>query len=108
MSAKRCGLASLLLNIKGLPPRFTKLVSFAVSGEFYFTSLLLGFPRRLVVVRKPIFRLTARNEVITPVEVIVRSTQTNKLETIVLDDSSVREALCVQGEDPCKEDVDVL
>ena len=30
------------------------------------------------------------------------------METIVLDDSSVREALCVQGEDPCKEDVNVL
>ena len=62
MSAKRCGLASLLLNIKGPTPRFTKLVSFAVSGEFYFTSLLLGFPHRLVVARKSIFRLTAHNE----------------------------------------------
>ena len=37
-------------------------VSFAVNGEFYFTSLLLGFLRRLVAARKPIFRLTARNE----------------------------------------------
>ena len=62
MSAKRYGLASLLLDIKEPTPRFTKLVSFAVNGEFYFTSLLLGFPRRLVVARKPIFRLTTRNE----------------------------------------------
>ena len=62
MSAKRCGLASLLLNIKDLPLGFTKLVSFAVSGEFYFTSLLLGFPHRLVGARKPIFRLTSCNE----------------------------------------------
>ena len=59
MSAKRCGLASLLLNIKGLIP---EILSFAVNVEFYFTSLLLGFPRRLVVARKPVFRLTARNE----------------------------------------------
>ena len=62
MSAKRCGLALLLLNIKGPTPRFPKLVSFAANGEFYFMSLLLGFPRRLVVARKPIYRLTARNE----------------------------------------------
>ena len=48
-------------SIMGLTPRFTKLVSFAVNGEFYFTSLLLGFPRRLLVASKPIFRLTARN-----------------------------------------------
>ena len=33
-----------------------------INGEFYFTSLLLGFPRRLVVARKPIFRLTVCNE----------------------------------------------
>ena len=33
-----------------------------VNGEFYFTSLLLDFPRRLVVARKPIFRLTVHNE----------------------------------------------
>ena len=59
MSAKRCGLASLLLNIKGLIP---EILSFAVNVEFYFTSLLLGFPHRLVVARKPIFRLTARIE----------------------------------------------
>ena len=64
MSSKRCGLASLLLNIKGPSPRFTKLVSFAVNGEFYFTTLLLGFPCRLVVAHKPIFRLTACNELI--------------------------------------------
>ena len=44
----------------------------------------------------------------TPLKVIVRSTPTNTLETIILDDSSVCEALCVQGEDPCMEDVDVL
>ena len=62
MSAKRCGLASLLLNIKGPIPRFTKLVSFAVNGGFYFTSLLLGFLRRLVVARKPTFSLAACNE----------------------------------------------
>ena len=62
MSAKRCGLASLLLNIKGPTPRFTKLVGFAVNGELYFTSQLLGFPHRLVVARKPIFRLIVRNE----------------------------------------------
>ena len=63
MSAKRCGLASLLLNINGaLPPRFTKLVSFVVNGEFYFTNLLLGFLRRLVVPCKPMFRLPASNE----------------------------------------------
>ena len=36
-------------------------VSFAVNGELYFTSLL-GFSCRLVVERKPIFRLTAHNE----------------------------------------------
>ena len=62
MSAKRYGLASLLLDIKEPTPGITKLVSFAVNGEFYFTSLLLGFPRRLVVARKPIFRLTTCNE----------------------------------------------
>ena len=33
-----------------------------VNGEFYFTSLLLDFLRRLVVARKPIFRLTVHNE----------------------------------------------
>ena len=43
MSAKRCGLASLLLNIKGPTPSFTKLVSFAVNGGFYVTSLLLAY-----------------------------------------------------------------
>ena len=64
MSSKRCGLASLLLNIKGPSPRFTKLVSFGVNGEFYFTTLLLGFLHRLVVARKSIFRLTTRNELI--------------------------------------------
>ena len=62
MSAKRCGLASLLLNIKGIPLSFAKLLSFLVNGEFYFTNLLLGFPRRLVVPRKPIFRLATCNE----------------------------------------------
>ena len=45
--------------IKGLAPRFTKLVSFAVNSEFHSTSLLLGFPHRLIVPRKPIFRLPA-------------------------------------------------
>ena len=61
MPARGGGLASLLLNIKGPTPSFTKLVSFAINGGFYFTSLLLGLPRRLVVARKPIF-LTVCNE----------------------------------------------
>ena len=38
------------------------MVSFAVNSEFYFTSLLLHIPRRLVVARKRIFKLTVRNE----------------------------------------------
>ena len=42
----------------------TKGFEAAVNGEFYFTSLLLGFLHRLVVARKPIFRLTAHNELI--------------------------------------------
>ena len=50
----------ILLNIRGLPPEI--LVSLAVNGEFYFTSLLLGFPCRLVVALKPVFRLTACSE----------------------------------------------
>ena len=65
MSAKRCGLASFLLNIKGPTPGFTKLVSFAVNSEFYLTSPLLGFLRRLVVAGKPIFRLTVCNELMS-------------------------------------------
>ena len=36
-------------------------VSFEVNGEFYFTSLLLGFPRRLILACKPIL-LTVCNE----------------------------------------------
>ena len=53
------------MRYKGAYPRDSlSLLSFAVSGEFYFTSLLLGFPRRLVVARKPVFRFTARSEVI--------------------------------------------
>ena len=62
MSAKRCGLAPLLLNINGPAPEFTKLVSFMVNGEFYFMSLLLGFLLRLVVAPKSLFRLTVHNE----------------------------------------------
>ena len=42
MFAKRCGLVSLLLNTKGPTPSLTKLLSFAVNGEFYFTGQFSG------------------------------------------------------------------
>ena len=43
MSAKRCGLTSLLLKIKGPTLSFAQLPSFVVKGEFYFTSHFSGF-----------------------------------------------------------------
>ena len=48
MSAKRFGLASLLINIKGPTPEFQyKLFSFVVNGELYFTGQFSGLPRGL-------------------------------------------------------------
>ena len=46
-------------------PTWLQMSAMTVNGVFYF-SLLLGFPRRLVVARKPIVRLTARNEPLGP------------------------------------------
>ena len=44
MSAKRCGLASLLFNIKGPAP---KLLSVTVNSELYFIGHFSGLPCRL-------------------------------------------------------------
>ena len=43
---------------------------------------------------------------LTPVKVIATNTQTDQLETIVLDDSNICEALHVHEEDPSKENIE--
>ena len=47
-------------------------------------------------------------EGLTPVKVIAKNTRTDQLETILLDDSNICEALHVREEDPSKEDVEVI
>ena len=47
-------------------------------------------------------------EGLTPVKVIAKNTQTDQLQTIVRDDSNIREALHVREDDPSKEDIEVI
>ena len=56
--------------------------------------------RRLKRQRTSSCAASLEQEGLTPVKVIARNTRTDELETIVLNDSNVREALDVHGEDP--------